>query len=180
MSHAPSTFGSMITSTLLPTRATISNRSSRIQGELSALTRVHNPTEPKSQALAISMKPCAGRVLGVGRDRVLEISEHDVDLVDQLGDLEPHLFDVRRHEMNHALEPDRQFAQRSRSTDGQRLEEIAWKLHRADPSDSFPGASCLTEAVHGAKPRFVSHQSLPAHQSRRERCVHARAHQRAA
>ena len=97
------------------------------------MTRVHNPTEPNSDALAISMKPLPGGVLGIGRDRVLEISENDVDLVDELRDLGPHLFDVRRHEMDHALEPDRQLAHRSRRTDRQRLEKIAWKLHRATP-----------------------------------------------
>jgi hypothetical protein len=38
-----------------------------------------------------------------------------------------------RHEMNHALEPHRQLAQRYRRPDRQRLEEIARQLHRAIP-----------------------------------------------
>ena len=57
MSHGPSTFGSMTTSSLAPTSATISRMSSSAQGEFSALMRVHSPVPPKSFAFAISMKP---------------------------------------------------------------------------------------------------------------------------
>src|SRR5581483_11283229 len=57
MSHAPSTFGSMTTSSLLPTAATIAVISSSIHGEFSALMRVHNPVSPNSHALAMAMKP---------------------------------------------------------------------------------------------------------------------------
>ena len=57
MSHGPSTFGSIITSSLLPTAETIWVMSSSAQGELSALMRVHSPVAPKSLACAMSMKP---------------------------------------------------------------------------------------------------------------------------
>ncbi len=57
MSQAPSTLGSMMTSSLSPTAATISITSSSAQGELSALMRVHRPVAPKSLAFAIVMKP---------------------------------------------------------------------------------------------------------------------------
>ena len=87
MSHAPSTFGSMMTSSLLPIAATISVMSSSAQGELSALMRVHRPVAPKSIALRHRDEALARGLLGVGRDRVLEIAEHDVDLPDQLGNL---------------------------------------------------------------------------------------------
>ena len=73
----------------------------------------------------------ARRLLGVGRDRVLEIAEHHVDLRDQLRHLGAQLLDVRRHEMDHALELDRQLAQRRRRADRERLEEIARQLHRS-------------------------------------------------
>ena len=63
MSHGPSTFGSMITSSFDPTAPTISTMSSRSHGELSALTRVHRPVAPKSFALAIAMKPARAAVL---------------------------------------------------------------------------------------------------------------------
>ena len=76
----------------------------------------------------------ARRELGVGRHCVLEIAEHDVDLRDQLGDLGPHLLDMRRHEMDHAFELDRQLAQRRRRADRQRLVEIARQLHAAQVS----------------------------------------------
>ena len=71
----------------------------------------------------------AGGLLGVGRDGVLEIAEHHVDLPDQLRHLGGDLLVVRRHEMNHALELDRKLAQRLRCADGERLEERAGKLH---------------------------------------------------
>ena len=80
MSQAPSTLGSMMTSSLLPIAATISVMSSSAQGELSALMRVHSPVAPNSIALAMAMKPLARRLLGVGGNGVLEIAEHHVDL----------------------------------------------------------------------------------------------------
>ena len=57
MSQAPSTLGSMMTSSLLPIAATISVMSSSAQGEFSALIRVQRPVAPKSVALAMAMKP---------------------------------------------------------------------------------------------------------------------------
>src|ERR1700730_14376088 len=57
MSHGPSTLGSMTTSSFAPTAPTISVTSSSIQGELSALMRVHRPVAPKSLAFAMAMKP---------------------------------------------------------------------------------------------------------------------------
>ena len=76
----PSTFGSMMTSSLLPTAPTISVMSSSAQGELSALMRVHSPVAPKSIAFAICDEAFARGLLGVDRNGVLEIAEHDVDL----------------------------------------------------------------------------------------------------
>ena len=123
---------------LVADRATISVTSSSAQGELSALMRVHSPVAPKSVAFAISMKPRARRLLGVGRNGVLEIAEHDVDLPHEFRHLGAHLLDVRRHEMDHALEPHRQFAQRRRRADGERLKELARQLHgRSFQNDWF-------------------------------------------
>jgi hypothetical protein len=36
---------------------------------------------------------------------------------------------MRRHEVDHALQPDRQFAQRRRRSDRKRLEKVARQLH---------------------------------------------------
>ena len=124
MSQAPSTFGSMMTSSLLPTAATISVTSSSTQGELSALMRVHRPVAPKSHRLRHGDEAFARRFLGVGRNGVLEIAEHDVDLADQLRHLGAELLDMRRHEMDHALELDRQLAQRGRRADRERLKKL--------------------------------------------------------
>ena len=71
----------------------------------------------------------ARRLLGVGRDRVLQIAEHHVDLPGELRHLGGDLLDMRRHEMDHALELDRQLAQRRRRADRQRLIEWARQLH---------------------------------------------------
>ncbi len=73
----------------------------------------------------------ARRLLGIGRDCVFEIAEHHVDLMNELRDLGAHLLEVRRHEMDHALELDRQLAQRRRRSDRKRLEEIARQFHAA-------------------------------------------------
>src|SRR5580658_5212268 len=59
------------------------------------------------------------RLLGVGRNGVLQIAEHDVDLADEVRNLGAQLLQVRRDEMDHALEPHRQLAQRRRRPDGE-------------------------------------------------------------
>jgi hypothetical protein len=71
----------------------------------------------------------ARRRLGVDRDRVFKIAEHHVDLPDEVRHLRAHLLDVRRHEMDHALEPHRQFAQRVRRADCEWGVEGAGVLH---------------------------------------------------
>ena len=76
------------------------------------------------------------RRLGVGGNRVLEIAEHHVDLLNELGHPRAQLFQVRRHEVNHALEPHRQFAQRRRRANRERLEKITRQFH-ATTSDLF-------------------------------------------
>ena len=44
---------------------------------------------------------------GVRRNRIFEIAEHHIDFGDQLRHFCAQFFEVRRHEMNHALKPDR-------------------------------------------------------------------------
>ncbi len=62
--------------------------------------------------------PC--RDLGVGRDGVLEIAEHDVHLGDQIADAGADLLVVRRDEMHHALQPHGQLAEGGRRAGGER------------------------------------------------------------
>ena len=71
---------------------------------------------------------------GVRRNRVLQIAEHHVDLMHQLGHPRAHFLDMRRHEMDHALELERQFAQRRRRPDREGFEEIARQFHADDPA----------------------------------------------
>ena len=129
MSHGPSTLGSMMTSSLLPMAPTISVMSSSAQGELSALMRVHKSGRAEIDRLGHVDEALARGLLGVGRDGVFEIAEHDVDLLDQFRHLGADLLDMRRHEMDHALEPDRQVAHRGGRADGERLKELAGQLH---------------------------------------------------
>ncbi len=79
----------------------------------------------------------AGRELGVRGDRVLEVSQDDVHLRDQIRHLGADLLDVGRHEMDHPLQPDGKLTKRLRRADGEGLVEAAGALHRRSP--------CLTE-----------------------------------
>ena len=63
MSQAPSTFGTMITSSLSPISATSRVRSSSIHGESRLLIRTHSWVSPKSFDLAISMSPSRAATL---------------------------------------------------------------------------------------------------------------------
>ena len=129
MSHGPSTFGSMITSSLLPTAATISMH---VVEHPRRVERVDaRPQAGRAEVVRLRHGDEAGarRLLGVGRNRVLEVAEHHVDLRDQLRHLGAYLLDVRRHEVDHALQLDRQLAQRRRRADRERLEEVARELH---------------------------------------------------
>src|SRR4029077_10103902 len=68
----------------------------------------------------------ARRFFSISWDRIFQIAENDVDLADELRHTRPHFLDMRRHEVDHALEPDRQLAQRRRRSDRKRLEKI-WR-----------------------------------------------------
>src|SRR4051795_9739359 len=57
MSHAPSTFGTMITSSLSPISPTTCSRSSSTQGDSSELTRVHSCVSPSCMSLPTVMRP---------------------------------------------------------------------------------------------------------------------------
>src|SRR5580698_6745633 len=57
MSHGPSTFGTMITSSLWPISVTSSVRSSSTHGDASSLTRVHSAVSPSSISLPTLIKP---------------------------------------------------------------------------------------------------------------------------
>src|SRR5579863_3835820 len=104
MSQAPSTFGSMMTSSFCPIADDFANvvehpwRIERIdagpQSGFAELATLRHGDK------AIS----CGR-LAVGGDRVLQIAEHDVDLGHQFRHFGAHFLDMWGHEMNHALEP---------------------------------------------------------------------------
>ena len=77
--------------------------------------------------------------LGVGGNGILEIAEHGVDLGDQLAKACADLFVVRRHEVDHALEPHRQLPIRLGCADGERAEMLGG---RADDGHGAAAHCC--------------------------------------
>ncbi len=114
--------------------ATISVTSSSIQGEFKALIRVHSPVSPNVAGLRHGNEALARRFFRVGGNGIFEVAEHHIDLCNKLGNLGAHFLDMRRHEMDHALQPQRQLAQRRRRADGKRLEKITRQFHRLIPN----------------------------------------------
>ena len=92
--------------------------------------RVHNPVVPKSVARAIAMKPSRAASLASAGMASSRLPSTTSTSRASCGTFCPQLLDMRRQEMDHALEPDRQFAQGGGRADGKRLEELARKLHR--------------------------------------------------
>jgi hypothetical protein len=66
----------------------------------------------------------ARRILGLDRDRILEVAAHHVALPGGFRRLGADLVDVRRKEVDHSFRPHRQFTQGLRRTDGERLVEM--------------------------------------------------------
>ncbi len=97
--------------------------------------------------------------LRLDRNRILEIAQHDVDLGRQFSGLGANSFVVRRHEMDHALQPRRQFDERTRRADRQRLEKLAWGSHRkileakssstrhCERSEAIPGSAAARSPI---------------------------------
>jgi hypothetical protein len=73
------------------------------------------------------------RPLGVGRYGVLQVAQQHVHVADHVGHLGAHLLHLRRKEMDHALEPDRQLAQGRGRADGERTVEACGQFHRTPP-----------------------------------------------
>src|SRR5262249_58707673 len=89
---------------------------------------------------------------------VVELAGHNMDRRDQFANLGAYLLDMRGQEMDHALEPHRQLAQRRGRADRERLEEIARKLHAAVLAIAFP----LGQTPAAAKPLLPAAE-VPAH-----------------
>ena len=157
MSHGPSTLGSMMTSSLCPDGADDLDHVVERPGRIERVDARPQAGRAEVVRLRHLDEARARRLLGVGRDRILEIAEHHVDLSDQLRHLRAQLLDLRRHEMDHALELDRQLAQRRRRADRERLEEIARELHPVGLglTSSLP-AQPLEQARACAKPLLAA------------------------
>jgi hypothetical protein len=82
------------------------------------LAEVGLPRDP-DQALA-------GGLLAVGGDRVLEVAEQDVGLLDHVGDLGDHLRVRRVEEVDHPRGLDRHLEHRVGCADREGLGEVAW------------------------------------------------------
>ena len=124
MSQGPSTLGSMMTSSLAPAAGTISRMSSSAQGELSALMRVHSPVWPKSCAFAMAMKPRRAAFLASAGMASSRLPSTTSTWRDQLAQTGADLLVVRRHEVDHALEPHRELPVGLRRADGEGREML--------------------------------------------------------
>ena len=102
--------------------------------------RVHRPVGPKSTDLAHLDEALAGGLLGLDRNGVFQIAQHHVDRFGQFGHLGAQLFHMRRHEMDHALQPHRQIAHGGGRADGQRLKELAGQFHGISPFQNATSA----------------------------------------
>ena len=80
MSQAPSTLGSMTTSSLWPTAGTISHEVVERPGRVQAVDARPQAGLAEIGRLGHVDEAAAGGLLGVGRDGVFEIAEHHVDL----------------------------------------------------------------------------------------------------
>ena len=91
-------------------------------------------TRPQSgraivDALCHRDEAVARGLLGLDRNGVFEIAQHHVHLTRQLGHLGAQFFEMRRHKMDHALQPHRQLAHGRGRADGERSEELAGQFH---------------------------------------------------
>ena len=130
MSQAPSTFGTMITSSLSPIWVTSSVRSSSTHGLSRLFTRVQSAVSPRSAVRATSIRPCARGLLAIHRHGVLEVAEQDVGLPRDVGRLGGHLLVREVEEMDHPRGLEGDLAERLGGVDRERLEEVTWVSHR--------------------------------------------------
>ena len=105
--------------------ADLSHEPGHIIDKPGRIERVH--ARPKSGRAEVGRlrhrdQAISGYLFRVDRNRILEIAEHDVDLAHEFRRLGAHLFIVRRHEMDHALEAGGKLKQRARGPDRQRIE----------------------------------------------------------
>jgi hypothetical protein len=104
--------------------------------------------------------PC--RALGVRRDCVLKITQHHVDLADKFRDFRAHFVDVRRHKMDHALEPAGEFSPGLGGPDCQWSIEVACKLHGVILKHATLGKSIRPLEASRPSPRRKSERALGA------------------
>ncbi len=78
-------------------------------------------------------EPGPRRLLGIGRNGILQVAQHHIDVLDQIGHLGPHFLDMRRHKMDHPLKSHRQFRQRFRCANGKWLVKARGQFHAEGP-----------------------------------------------
>ena len=164
MSQAPSTLGTMITSSLSPISVTSWVMSSSTQGLSRLFTRVQRAVSPKSASRAGVDQPAARGLLAVHGHRVLEVAEQDVGLGGDLGGLGDHLLVREVEEVDHPRGREGDLAERLRGADGERLEEVTGVAHG-------PGRLLTCRAAISRLPRPMSETStmgIETNQAERE------------
>ena len=92
-------------------------------------------------------KAGARHLLGVDGNGVFEVAEDDVDLRNEVRHFGADLLHVRRNEMDHPLQPQRQFTQRRRRTNRKWLEKIARQFHRQIRLGAVMSLRCKTYTI---------------------------------
>ena len=119
MSHGPSTLGSMITSSLCAGFRHQRRDVVEPPGRVEAVDARPQAGLAEVELAGHGDEAGAGLLLLGGRDRVLEVAEHDVDLLDGVLELGADLLVVRRHEVDHALDTHGKLAVGLGSADGE-------------------------------------------------------------
>src|SRR3954451_24979569 len=141
MSHGPSTFGAMTTSSTSPISATSVVTSSSAHGYSSAFTRLDRVDAPPQRGVAEvhlaadADEPLARGYLAIDRDGVLEVAEEDVAARREVGQLRRHLLVRRVEEVDHPRRLRRDVEDRRRRADRQGLREVAGVAHGGDDID---------------------------------------------
>ena len=126
---APSTFGTMITSSLSPISLTSLRQ---VVEHPRGLERVD--ARPQLRVAEVDLaadldQALARGLLAVDRHGVLEVAEQDVDLGRDVGRLGDHLLVGEVEEVDHPRRQERDLAERLGRVDGERLEEVSWVPH---------------------------------------------------
>ena len=131
MSHGPSTFGTITTSSLSPI---CRDDGEEVVEDPRAVQAVDARPERRVAELVVLRdldEALSRRLLVRRRDRVFEVAQQHVHLRDQLRDLRAHLLVLRREEVDHPVRPRGHLTLRRGRADRERIRGMPWDYARA-------------------------------------------------